>query len=77
MTEAERAARRLRLELDIDCRMVDAWSQILAADLDDEQEAIVACALRVAYAIGYRDALNEDSLGRRNALARENGYLRI
>lgn len=77
MSPAEREARRVGLEIDIDSRTADAWASIFRVDLSPTEEAVVACAIRLAYALGYRDALKEDSVGRRNALARENGYSRI
>ena len=77
--DAARAARLERLTVDIDTRIADlwalAWSGVLARTLDDEEVAgAVGAMVRAAYGLGYRDALQEDKEGRRDELARANGY---
>lgn len=80
MTDAER---RQRLQVDIDTRLAKAWEviwaegsvlrPILREECSTERDAFAA-VLRYAYSKGYSDALAEDAAGRRDELARANGY---
>lgn len=81
MTEEEKRRRLERLSVDIDTRLSDVWEivwspgSVLLPVLEDERvNNSFGTLLRAAYAAGYRDALHEDSVGRRDELARANGY---
>ena len=66
---AKRPTRIELLELDIDVRLLDLWSE--ACDVSDWNIEVVAAFLRAAYGKGYCDALTEDAPG---ALCRDHGY---
>jgi len=81
MTDEERHERRQRLAIDVDTRMSEIWatvwgerSVLLPVLQDDVKREALGAALRAAYALGYADALYEDSIGRRGELSRANGY---
>lgn len=57
------------LELDIDLRLTDLWSE--AAEVEDWTLEVVAAFLRAAYGKGYCDALTEDDPG---SLCHDHGY---
>jgi hypothetical protein len=75
----DRTARRQRLEVDVDTRLMRVFMHYapLMDSLDDEERRAMACALRAAYGEGYTDALREDAAGRRCELSRANGYATI
>jgi hypothetical protein len=56
------------LEVDIDARLLDVWSQVWMIQEWDEE--IVAPCIRVAYWNGYTDALTEEARG---SLYRDHG----
>ncbi len=58
------------LELDIDLRLTDLWSE--AAEVDEWSLEVVAALMRAAYGKGYCDALTEEEPG---ALCRDHGYV--
>jgi hypothetical protein len=58
------------LELDIDVRLADLWSEALA--VDEWSLDVVAALMRAAYGKGYCDALTEDEPG---SLCRDHGYV--
>jgi hypothetical protein len=58
------------LELDIDIRLADLWSEALA--VDEWSLEVVAALMRAAYGKGYCDALTEDEPG---SLCRDHGYV--
>jgi hypothetical protein len=58
------------LELDIDVRLADLWSEALA--VDEWSLEVVAALMRAAYGKGYCDALIEDEPG---SLCRDHGYV--
>jgi hypothetical protein len=58
------------LELDIDLRLADLWSEALA--VEDWSLDVVAALMRAAYGKGYCDALTEDLPG---SLCRDHGYV--
>jgi hypothetical protein len=58
------------LELDIDVRLADLWSEALA--VDEWSLDVVAALMRAAYGKGYCDALIEDEPG---SLCRDHGYV--
>ena len=58
------------LELDIDIRLADLWSEALA--VDEWSLDVVAALMRAAYGKGYCDALTEDEPG---SLCRDHGYV--
>lgn len=58
------------LELDIDLRLADLWSEALA--VDEWSLEVVAALMRAAYGKGYCDALTEDDPG---SLCRDHGYV--
>jgi hypothetical protein len=57
------------LELDIDLRLADLWSE--ACGVGEWNLEVVAAFLRAAYGKGYCDALTEDAPG---SLCRDHGY---
>ena len=57
------------LELDIDLRLSDLWSE--ACGVADWNLEVVAAFLRAAYGKGYCDALTEDAPG---SLCHDHGY---
>jgi hypothetical protein len=57
------------LELDVDLRLNALWRD--AEDIEDWNLESVGTFVRAAYAIGYFDALGEESPG---TLARDHGY---
>lgn len=69
-----------RLKVDVDTRLTAVWALVWESRLwnalceDERLTEQVGAALRAAYCLGYRDALREDSEGRRGELARANGY---
>ena len=65
---AKRPTRIELLELDIDVRLLDLWSE--ACDVSDWNIEVVAAFLRAAYGKGYCDALTEDAPG---SLCRDHG----
>jgi hypothetical protein len=77
MAERERLA---ELQADVDARLVDLWliiwrGRALRSALEDEAtRRVFADCLRTAYALGYREALDEDSEGRRGELHATHGY---
>lgn len=80
MSELE-LERRQALEADIDARLVDVWAvlwngpNVLTPVVEHEGGRMaLASFLRTAYAIGYGDALTEESRGQRAELHRRHGY---
>ena len=65
----KRPSRIELLELDIDLRLSDLWSE--ACGVGDWNLEVVAAFLRAAYGKGYCDALTEDAPG---SLCRDHGY---
>jgi len=65
----KRPSRIELLELDIDLRLSDLWSE--ACGVADWNLEVVAAFLRAAYGKGYCDALTEDAPG---SLCLEHGY---
>ena len=57
------------LELDIDLRLTDLWTE--AAEVEEWTLDVVAAFLRAAYGKGYCDALTEDEPGSR---CHDHGY---
>ena len=57
------------LELDIDLRLADLWSE--ASEVDNWTLDVVAAFLRAAYGKGYCEALTESSPG---SLCSDHGY---
>ncbi len=57
------------LELDIDVRLADLWTE--ACDVNEWNLEVVAAFMRAAYGKGYCDALTEDAPG---SLCRDHGY---
>ena len=57
------------LELDIDLRLTDLWTE--ACEVGDWNLEVVAAFMRAAYGKGYCDALTEDAPG---TLCRDHGY---
>jgi hypothetical protein len=66
---AKRPTRIELLELDIDLRLADLWSE--ACGVSEWNLEVVAAFLRAAYGKGYCDALTEDAPG---SLCRDHGY---
>jgi hypothetical protein len=66
---SRRPSRIELLELDIDLRLADLWTE--AADVSEWTLDVVAAFLRAAYGKGYCDALTEDDPG---SLCHEHGY---
>jgi hypothetical protein len=66
---AKRPTRIELLELDIDLRLADLWSE--ACGVNEWSLDVVAAFLRAAYGKGYCDALTEDAPG---SLCRDHGY---
>jgi hypothetical protein len=66
---AKRPTRIELLELDIDLRLADLWSE--ACGVGEWNLEVVAAFLRAAYGKGYCDALTEDDAG---SLCRDHGY---
>ena len=66
---AKRPTRIELLELDIDLRLADLWSE--ACGVAEWNLEVVAAFLRAAYGKGYCDALTEDAPG---SLCRDHGY---
>jgi hypothetical protein len=66
---AKRPTRIELLELDIDLRLADLWSE--ACGVCEWNLEVVAAFLRAAYGKGYCDALTEDAPG---SLCRDHGY---
>src|SRR5215211_1536450 len=66
---AKRPTRIELLELDIDLRLADLWSE--ACGVNEWNLDVVAAFLRAAYGKGYCDALTEDAPG---SLCRDHGY---
>ena len=66
---AKRPTRIELLELDIDLRLADLWSE--ACGVSEWNLDVVAAFLRAAYGKGYCDALTEDAPG---SLCRDHGY---
>jgi hypothetical protein len=58
------------LELDIDLRLADLWTE--AAEIDEWSLEVVAALMRAAYGKGYCDALTEADPG---SLCRDHGYV--
>ena len=67
---SRRPSRIELLELDIDLRLGELWSEALATD--EWSLEVVAALMRAAYGKGYCDALTEDEPG---SLCREHGYI--
>jgi hypothetical protein len=67
---AKRPSRIELLELDIDLRLTDLWSE--AGDVEEWSLEVVAALMRAAYGKGYCDALTEAEPG---ALCRDHGYV--
>jgi len=66
---AKRPTRIELLELDIDVRLVDLWTE--ASEVTEWSLDVVAAFMRAAYGKGYCDALTEDAPG---SLCRDHGY---
>ena len=66
---AKRPTRIELLELDIDLRLADLWSE--ACGVSEWNLEVVAAFLRAAYGKGYCDALTEDAPG---SLCKDHGY---
>jgi hypothetical protein len=66
---AKRPTRIELLELDIDLRLADLWSE--ACGVNEWNLEVVAAFLRASYGKGYCDALTEDAPG---SLCRDHGY---
>ena len=66
---ARRPTRIELLELDIDLRLVDLWTE--AGEVDHWSLEVVAAFLRAAYGKGYCEALTEESPG---SLCADHGY---
>jgi hypothetical protein len=66
---ARRPSRIELLELDIDLRLADLWSE--AAEVEHWSLDVVAAFLRAAYGKGYCEALTEESPG---SLCSDHGY---
>jgi hypothetical protein len=58
-----------KLELDIDCRLVDLWA--MADEVPEWSLELTVAYMRAAYGQGYMDSLREDVRGR---LCKEHGY---
>ena len=79
---SSKAERLVGLECDVDVRLAELWAilwgedgGVLAPVLEHELgRTTFASAIRTAYAIGYRDALQEDARGTRGELHRRHGY---
>jgi hypothetical protein len=69
-TVTQRPTRIELLELDIDIRLADLWSEALA--VEEWSVEVVAALMRAAYGKGYCDALTEDEPG---SLCRDHGYV--
>jgi len=65
----KRPSRIELLELDIDLRISDLWTE--ACEVGEWSLEVVAAFMRAAYGKGYCDALTEDAPG---ALCRDHGY---
>lgn len=63
------AGKNLGLEMDIDHRLQELWEVIGYVPRSEEAVSY----LRMAYGLGWRDALREDARGERGRLARDNG----
>lgn len=74
----DKAERLRRVKLDVDTRLVElyahVWRTELHGQMDDDDRELLAATMRAAYALGYRDCLNEVEQDSPNALARDNGY---
>jgi hypothetical protein len=79
---ADDEARVQGLEADVDARLTDLWAMLWSnaphpltdAIEDDNGRTLMAGLLRHAYALGYHEALVEDSQGRRGELNTAHGY---
>lgn len=61
------------LEADIDYRLMELWTEF--PPIEDWDVVVAAAFMRAAYGRGYVDALEEDRLGQRGKLCRDNGYV--
>lgn len=74
------AERLLELQADVDVRLAGLWGLLWRDEAldelmaDDDARAVLGASLRTAYALGYREALEEDSDGRRGQLHEAHGY---
>ena len=66
---AKRPSRIELLELDIDVRLIDLWTE--ACEVSEWSLDVLAAFMRAAYGKGYCDALTEDDPG---VLCRDHGY---
>ena len=66
---AKRPTRIELLELDIDVRLIDLWTE--ASEVGEWNLEVVAAFMRAAYGKGYCDALTEELPG---SLCEEHGY---
>lgn len=70
------------IQVDIDTRLMQLWTMVWNPDYgvddklseDEELRTQIAAFFRVAYGLGYSDALREDRAGRRAELHRTHGY---
>lgn len=61
-----------RLEADIDYRIMELWAEF--PPIENWDIVTAAAFMRAAYGRGYIDALEEEHLGQRAKLCRDNGY---
>jgi hypothetical protein len=77
-----KAERLVGLECDVDTRLAELWATLWGEDGDvlapvlghEIARQTFGSAIRTAYAMGYRDALEEDARGERGELHRRHGY---